>query len=63
MYGVKCEGRPVRSKALASGANPAGVRGFKSHPSHKISFLVTSLEDMFEKMFREMRNSPDAVLK
>ena len=29
-----CEGRPVRSKALASGANPEGVRGFKSHPSH-----------------------------
>lgn len=33
-----CEGRPVRSKALASGANPEGVRGFKSHPSHQLSF-------------------------
>jgi hypothetical protein len=33
-YGAKCEGRPVRSKALALGASPEGVRGFKSHPSH-----------------------------
>ena len=35
----KCEGRPVRSKALDLGSNLEGVRGFESHPSHSISFF------------------------
>jgi hypothetical protein len=29
-----CRGHQARSKVQASGACPAGVRGFKSHPLH-----------------------------